>query len=226
MRHVVIGAGEVGTAIAEVLRECYEVLLHDLGDTPEPVQVMHVCFPWSDSFERDVQAYRQAYQPTLVIIHSTVPVGTTRRLGAVHSPVTGKHPHLARSVRTFTKFFGGARARDAAAIFTACGVRSEIAPSPEDTELGKLWQTLQYGWLIALQKESRRAAEKAGADPEFVYDRMNQAYNEGYHRLGEAHFLPTLRDVPGKIGGHCVIPNTMLTDGALPLILAALDDRW
>jgi hypothetical protein len=219
----VLGAGQVGKAIYEVLRDNFDTILHDVGATPELVDVIHICFPWSSpAFINDVKKAQRTYRPALTIIHSTVPVGTSRILKAVHSPVTGKHPNLAESIYVFTKFFGGVRASEAATIFGICGVRTEIAPSSEATEAGKLWQTLQYGWLIALQKEAYSEFEH----PEFVYDRMNAAYNEGYAALGEPYRLPIMQNVAGKIGGHCVIPNTELTDSPLADWLAELNTGW
>lgn len=220
MRQVVIGAGQVGRAVAEVLG----VEAIDLDGHTGLADVIHVCFPWSEFFEGSVLEYQARYQPDLTVIHSTVPVGTSRRLGAVHSPVTGRHPDLAESVRTFVKFFGGERAAEAAALFPMC--RVEIVPDAETTEAGKLWATLQHGWLVALQKEAYRFAEAHGADPDIAYRRFNEAYNEGYAALGDPWFLPTLRNMPGPIGGHCVIPNARMTPSRIARVLLQLNGAW
>ena len=226
MRQLVVGAGEVGSAIAAVLTGAYEVSIRDMvGETPR-ADVLHVCFPWSDDFERAVRLYQTASGTDLIIIHSTVPVGTSRRVGAIHSPVTGRHPDLVPSLRTFTKWFGGGQAAQAAAVFAACGVSTETVPDPETTEAGKLWQTLQYGWLIALQKEAYRYCFLEGADPEVAYGRMNETYNAGYAALGEPFRLPVLADMPGPIGGHCVIPNAVMTASRLGEMLLELDAGW
>lgn len=221
--NVVLGAGQVGRAVAEVLGDAE---LRDIGDPVTPADVIHVCFPYSDQFEAAVLDYQVRYQPSLTIIHSTVPVGTSRRLGAVHSPVTGRHPDLATSVLTFVKFFGGEQAADAAAIFEARGVRTEVVPDPETTEAGKLWATLQHGWLVALEKEAHRFAGAHGADPDIAYRRFNEVYNEGYARLGEPWHLPILRHMPGPIGGHCVIPNARLTPTRIARVLEQLNGAW
>lgn len=222
MKQLVIGAGEVGQAIAEVLG-CD---LRDLEGVPYPADVLHIAFPWSRAFEHHVRVYQRQYDPSLVVIHSTVPVGTSRALGAVHSPVTGKHPHLAESIRTFVKFFGGEGAPEAASLFAAKGVTTECYPDPETTEAGKLWATLQYGWLIALQKEAYRFCEETGADPDIAYRRFNEVYSLGYEALGEPYRLPIMRNVPGPLGGHCVIPNTHLTPTFIADVLRSLDSRW
>lgn len=222
MTAVVIGAGEVGTAIWAVIGG----VLRDLEGPEFPTDTIHICFPWSPRFEEQVRDYQGSYTPDLTVIHSTVPVGTSRRLGAVHSPVTGKHPHLERSVRTFVKPFGGERAREAAAMFDAVGVRTECYPDPETTEAGKLLATLQYGWLVAIQKEGHAFAERHGLDPDIVYRRFNQLYNDGYAALGEPYRLPILDNVPGSIGGHCVIPNATITESPLATTLLDWNARW
>lgn len=223
MNHVVIGAGQVGRAVAAVLGDA---VLRDIGDPVVPADVLHICFPYGDDFLAQAHEYVTAYAPSLVIVHSTVAVGTCSQLGAVHSPVTGKHPDLALGILTFVKFFGGPDAETAAAIFEARGVRTECYPDAETTEAGKLWATLQYGWLIALEKECRRFAENHGADPDIAYRRFNEVYNEGYEALGLPHRLPILDDVPGPIGGHCVIANARLTPAYLARQLVRLNGAW
>lgn len=222
MTHVVVGAGQVGTALAEVLG-C------DLVDLAGPLQqydVMHVAFPWSETFEDEVRAHAMHAAAGLVVIHSTVPVGTSRRLGAVHSPVTGRHPDLVPSLRAFPKFFGGERAQEAAAAFAVAGCAVECVPDPETTEAGKLWATLQFGWLVALEKEARSFCEQVGADPDIAYCRFNEAYNTGYASLGETYRLPVLRHIDGPIGGHCVIPNARMTGTRIADLLVGLDGSW
>lgn len=227
MSQLVIGAGQVGTAIQFVLDRGHEAVLRDVHE-PDGVQpdALHICFPWSATFIAEVLRYEAAYQPRLTIIHSTVPVGTSRRLGAVHSPVTGRHPYLADGVLAFVKFFGGALAAEAAAIFQLCGVHTRTVPDSETTEAGKLWQTLQYGWLIALQKQGYRWFRQVGADPDVAYREFNRVYTDGYADLGEPFSLPILADMPGPIGGHCVIPNAHLTDEVLAKTLIDLDQSW
>lgn len=227
MTHVVVGSGEVGRAVAEVLADQYDVVMRDVEPgEPFEAEVLHIAFPYGPLFSVAVNRYRAMYSPRLVIIHSTVPVGTSRLLGAVHSPVTGKHPNLAASIRTFVKFFGGPMAEDAAAIFAACGVTTECYPDPETTEAGKLLATLQYGWLIAIEKEAREFALSVGADPDVAYRRFNEVYNAGYQALGEPYRLPILEHVEGPIGGHCVIPNARLTPSRLARRLVKWNARW
>jgi hypothetical protein len=235
MKQVVIGAGQVGRAIAEVLESAYDVDLVDIDSEYVPSAeetVIHICFPWGPKFEQNVREYQSIYQPVLTIIHSTVPVGTSRRLGAVHSPVTGRHPDLAESIFVFVKFFGGKDAQKASDVFMPCrgynrAITTQVVPDQETTEAGKLWQTLQYGWIIALQKEGYAWMKSVGADPRVAYEDFNRVYTDGYDALGGYEFsLPIIKDMVGPIGGHCVIPNTELTDHSLAQLLRIYNMGW
>ena len=215
-KQIVIGAGEVGRAIAAVLQDKYDVVLRDIGDplkysSLEPT--LHICFPYGEAFIGFVKQYQKDYNPRLIVIHSTVPIGTTEEIMmAVHSPVTGRHPYLEESIRTFTKFFGGLAAVEAAAIFKKCGVDTRVVDDSCVTEAGKLFQTLQFGWLVMMQKEIYEYCNAMDIDPEVAYKEFNDVYNDGYEKLGEEFFLPTIHPMRGPIGGHCIIPNTHLLD--------------
>src|SRR5690606_39991578 len=121
--HVVIGgAGRTGHAIASGLEERHEVYRVDppagLYEIPsDGVHVMHVAIRWSDTFEQDVQDYIERFAPSLVAVHSTVPVGTCDRHGWVHAPGRGSHPNLAQGVNTLPTPFGGQDAHMVASAF-------------------------------------------------------------------------------------------------------------
>jgi hypothetical protein len=228
--HLVIGAGEVGRAVAEVLqRGPGTVAIRDVvpgDDDPGHARMLHICFPHGDGFEDQVIVYRAIYVPDVVVIHSTVPVGTTRYLGEVHSPVRGMHPNLVEGLLTFVKFFAGAGAEDAAAAFKECGVPVEVAVQPETTEAGKLWELLQYGLAIVIQKEIYAWCEAVGADPEVAYRRFAETYNEGYRLLGNHRVVrPVIRPMPGSIGGHCVVAGARLLEHPLADLLATLNEE-
>lgn len=224
MQHVVIGAGEVGVAIAEVLQSNkeYEVFLRDIKPFgPSKAEVIHICFPYYDGFASAVKAYKTAYEPRLVIVHSTVPVGTCDDLGVVHSPVRGKHPRLAESVRTFEKFFGGFKSEEAAEIFDKCGIKTAIRLTAVDTEAGKLWELAQYGLNIFIEKHIHAWCQERGLDFETIYTDFAVTYNAGYLKMGDAQFVrPILKHVPGPIGGHCVVPGSRLLNDSLADLVA------
>ena len=193
----VIGLGEVGRAVRECLR----------GDNT----ALHVCFPWSEDFVERVRYMSSAWSG-LVIIHSTVPVGTTEQIpNAVHAPIRGRHPGLVDGIRNFTMYVGGDRARDAVPILRAMGILEiVITPDSNSIEALKLWDTTYYGWNIVFQKAVKRYCDKLNLDYSLVYEHANGTYNE-YHR-GSRFERPCLVDMFGPIGGHCVIPNCKLLD--------------
>lgn len=203
-----IGLGEIGTALQRVL-QCDGIDKKD--DAPQSsYDVLHIAFPYSDTFVSDVATYQWRFSPVLVVIHSTVAIGTSRRCGAVYSPVRGKHPHLEKSLRTFVKYFGGADASEAAALFKhVCPV--SVIDDQESVEAMKLWDTEQYYRNIEIEKEIYAFCEERGLDFNVVYTHANKTYNTGYAALGMPHFTKyVLEHMPGEVGGHCLQPNRAL----------------
>lgn len=234
---LIVGAGEVGQGLFEVLNAAYRgrVFIRDIEpgiDNPKTVDFLHITFPYSDKFVENVRKYRRQYGKPVVIIHSSVPVGTTESIGkdAVHSPIRGKHPDLAGGIRTFVKFFGGHDpdvVQDVEQYFARAGVRTMILSSPEATELGKLMETSQYGWFIVLAKEIKKLCDQHGLSFNEVYTIQNMTYNEGYSRLGLDHFLrPVLTPVGGPIGGHCVRENSDLVDSTVTKLIKDFNDKY
>jgi len=212
---LVIGYGEVGYALALVLDGEHEV---DVYDTRPGFQVpgrrgydvMHICFPYSETFMRDVVAYKIAYEPKQTVIHSSVPIGTTRLLDASHSPVIGIHPSLEESVRTFTKFIGGPYASQVADHFRRAGIRVYIVDDSETTELMKLMSTTLYGVCIEFTKEVKRLCNEHNV-PFEAWTLWTNAYNEGYAKMGRPEYTrPNLTAISTRIGGHCVLPNASM----------------
>lgn len=210
MKHLTVGLGEVGTAINAIVGGPYVTRSRSTWDG-NPVDVVHICIPFDDpnKFEETVEWYIS--MSDLVIVHSSVPVGSCDDLGVVHSPIRGVHPNLEKGIRTFVKYFGGKRAREAALIFFDLGLKVRVFPEARTTEAIKLWDTTQYGKLIMMEKEIHKWCEENGVDFEDVYTRANQDYNEGYVQLGRPEVVrPWLTHMEGPIGGHCVLPNAKL----------------
>jgi len=211
--HFVLGhKGQVGSALMAVLKDKFFPVGHDSADGPfDPeklpeIGTLHVAIPWTYCFRMDVKPF--AEKADLVVCHSTVPVGTCASMGMVMSPIRGIHPNLETGIRTFVKFFGGDRAEDAANPFRECGVECEVFGDSRSVEAMKLWSTTQYGFFIALQKTIHRFCEVHGLDPDIVYTRSGETYNEGYADLGRDNVIrPVLKNMPGPVGGHCVGAN-------------------
>jgi UDP-N-acetyl-D-mannosaminuronate dehydrogenase len=206
---VVVGLGEVGRPLLELLSEHHTVTGVDIAPPSQPigkVEVLHVCYPFEiKDFVGETVRYIELFRPTLTIIHSTVAVGTTRaiaeRTGAamVHSPVRGKHARMLQELRTYAKFVGpmdAASGKHAAQHFESAGLKTKILSSPEATELAKLTETTYFGLLIAWAQEVERYCDQA-----------DQPYEEIISFYEEIAFFPTTKFFPGVIGGHCVMPN-------------------
>lgn len=215
MKTLIIGMGEVGTALAEVLMD-QDLELYDLNSGTEPdlnarFDILHICFPYSEKFLDYVKAYQERYQPKYTIIHSTVPVGTSRKCGAIHSPIRGIHPQLAEGIKTFVKFIGGAGASEVADYFRRTGLRVVLFDDPESTEAGKLFDTEYYRCCIEFAQRVKAYCDERGLNYHEVYTIFNQTYNEGYSLLGHPEFVrPVLQPIMKPIGGHCVMQNKEL----------------
>jgi len=210
-RQLVIGLGEVGEAIQRILN-CDG---YDITGGPKPMgkyDVLHICIPWSQKFISIVKSYQKYLKKKgIVIIHSTVPVGTSKKLGAVHSPIRGIHPYLYDGIRTFVKYFGGRRAMEAARSFIDLDIECVILDSSDDTEALKLWDTTIYGANILLEKEIAEYCKKHKLSFYNVYTHPNETYNIGYQRLGYACYKKyVLQHIDGKIGGHCIVNNAKM----------------
>jgi len=206
---VVVGLGEVGRPLFQLLSEHYRVTGVDIEPPSKPVgkvDVLHVCFPFEiRDFVGETARYIDLFKPNLTIINSTVGVGTTRavaqRTGAAiaHSPVRGKHARMLEELRKYTKFVGGidpSSGKRAAEHFASAGLKTKVLSAPEATELAKLTETTYFGLLIAWAQEVERYADQAG----LPYEEVVSFYDE-------IAFFPATKYFPGTIGGHCVMPN-------------------
>lgn len=215
MKTLIVGAGEVGLALAEVLDDYDPVVLDKHSDeaSEDTFDVMHVCFPFSEEFIAAVRAYQERYRPDVTVIHSTVPVGTSRKLNAVHSPIRGIHPYLIDGIRVFVKFLGGENASLIADYFRRAGLRVMLFDDQETTELAKLLETESYRVNIEFCQRAKTLADKYRLSFHDVYTIQAMTYNEGYLKLGRSEYVrPVLQPIIGPIGGHCVMPNKELLE--------------
>ena len=205
---VVVGLGEIGKPLLQLISEHYDVVGVDISPVPAPehVSVLHICYPFQiRDFIGETARYIELFKPALTIINSTVAVGTTRavanRTGAavVNSPVRGKHARMLQDLRSYTKFVGAldsVAANQATHHFQSIGLKTKILSSAEATELAKLTETTYFGLMITWAQEVERYCDQSGQD-----------YQEVVSFYDEIKFFPPVRYFPGVIGGHCVMPN-------------------
>ncbi len=224
MDTLIIGNGEIGKALFNILSKAYKSRIIDREPEDSPlVEIMHICFPYSDKFRSEVKRYQNIYNPKITVIHSTVPVGTSKSLKTCHSPVMGIHPYLEESLRTFVKFVGGRDADEVAGYFKQAGLKVQICRKSETTELAKLMDTLYYGVSIEFAKEAESLCIEYKVPFAEAYTLWNRAYNEGYEGLGRKEVIrPILQPIQRKIGGHCVIPNLDMIKSKFSLFIKKL----
>lgn len=227
---MVIGLGEVGTALREVLGRRHEVWGKDLREeylapggaqvkeVPAGIEVIHVCLQHSKDFFDIVHGYVDAHHPRVIDVCTTVPPGTTRRLGpaAVHSTTRGLHPNLSDSLRTFVKHVGGPLARELVPYFGRAGIAAVAYSRPETTELAHILYNAAYGVQLMLADELQQLCRHYGVDYLETVLGYTATGNRGFEKLdhkGKARML--IWPPGGKIGGHCVVQGANLIPGHL-----------
>ena len=226
---LVVGLGEIGRTLFELLKETDSFTVYglDLDDAkmyathqdqsklPQKIETMHVCLPCKnqDSFVATVASYVKQFKPDLLIINSTVPPRTTKKVQqsckclVAHSPARGVHKspeHMKWEMKRWTKYVGGVDAKAAKATckhFEQMGLKVKTLKSCAETELAKLFETTYRAWMIACFQEMHRISRNFEAD-----------FDDAVDFLEDTHRVRLDRPImfPGVIGGHCLIPNTEL----------------
>jgi UDP-N-acetyl-D-mannosaminuronate dehydrogenase len=213
--NIVIGLGEIGRPLLDVLGWRLEVYGRDIedGDIPDkPVNALHICYPYSNGFLEITTSYIEQYEPNLCIIHSTVVPGVTEMLETdcltAYSPIRGRHLEMHRDLVRYDKYVAGAtdEALDLAMEHLSdAGFNTVAVSSCRALELAKLVETTYSGLLIAWAQELERFCAELDVDREEVLD-----------FTAEIDYLPNHLFYPGIIGGHCIIPNTRLLNSVRP----------
>jgi len=217
----IIGYGEIGKSLETVYKQKgIQPYLKDLYIESNMLNCdfLHICIPYMENYVRIVSDYIHEYRPKNVIIHSTVDVGTTSKIiefthkNVCHCPIRGLHPNLDKGIQTFLLYIGTASKElftKVNELFLSIGIPETYhCDKPETTELAKLLDTTYYGVCIAFHKEVKELCDRFDLNFEEVMTRYNETYNQGYPKLGKSNVVRlVLKDMPGPIGGHCVVPN-------------------
>ena len=235
MRIGILGFGEIGRAIEELYVSvspkeiAFKVRHKDLNKDEGIInsRYLHVCIPYSDDFVDQVCECIEKENPDSVIIHSTVQVGTTRKImeksgliNICHAPVRGVHPNLFEGLRTFPMYLGYDKTQheppfefinETKILLSILDVKTKIVDKFETSELAKIASTTYYGMCIAFHGEMQSLCSEMGLNFEDVMTEWNKEYNRGYTKLGMENVVrPVLNPPDKKIGGHCVIANAKL----------------
>lgn len=218
MRSLIIGLGEIGKAVQEVIGNYDEVSTYDINLPEESISsdidILHICFPYSEEFVQFVKEYVALFKPWHIVVWATVPIGTTKQIkGAIHSPVEGRHPELARSIKDMSRWIGANNKTEGeffSGYFIRMYIHTRVVESSDFTEALKLLSTTEYGVNIEFARYKKQVAAGIGMDFDLTKE-WNRDYNKLYHNLGMDWAQKYVLDAPvGTKGGHCVTPNAKL----------------
>ncbi len=218
---LLVGYGQIGKSIHEVFGEAHDITVYDKTFSEKPdgdYTVLLIAIPYGNNFIDTVNAYREQYKVKATIIFSTVAIGTTRKIpNAVHSPVEGRHPKLAESIRLMPRWVGG-YGKLVDEFFTAAGFKPVYVTS-ETTEFLKLQSTAMYGLNIEFARYVKSVCDELGINYAHVKN-FNLDYNGLYRKLGMGgKYQRYILDPPeGMIKGHCIVPNSKMLDAQFPSV--------
>jgi UDP-N-acetyl-D-mannosaminuronate dehydrogenase len=220
---LVIGMGELGRTIFDLLAsKKINVVGFDsdrskcTGNIPtDSVPILHICIPYSVNFTDSSLEYIKKFEPSHVIIHSTVQPNTTSAIQGstpiklVYSPSRGVHERFLQDMKRYTKYYSYYGSYDSL-IFDIMRTRFnaiEYVDNPKTLEIAKiLVDTTYYGLLIAWRKIVDEYCTEHNVSPDNVW-----AFAKEIHEfLGNR---PVMYNDGKTIGGHCVLQNLDLLKG-------------
>jgi UDP-glucose 6-dehydrogenase len=220
----ILGYGEIGKSLYSLYKENnIAPKIKDLNINEfKKIKILNICIPYSIDFEGIVIKELERLSPKLTIIHSTLPIGTIKRIEKQtnfkytisHSPVRGNHPKLKKSLKTFIKYIG-CNSKKAGILtkkhFKKIGIKTKVINNSDQTETLKLLCTSYYGLCIIWHNEMKKICDKFNLDFNLIKD-WNKSYNIAYTKLNQQKFNRPVLEYPknNKIGGHCIIPNAKL----------------
>lgn len=210
MIDVVIGRGEIGYPIMEWLQqhdistESVDIDKSKTSYESGGVDCMHVCFPFTEKFKRDVAGYLMVYNPRFVIIHSTVEPGATEEIQKgnpepiVYSPVRGTHGRMLHDLETYSKWYACEHEFEDSE-FKIRFPKNKRVDSTKVLERTKiLCDTTYFGWLIAYRK---------------MIDQTDRVFWDFAQEIDEmVGNRPVMYNDEKGITGHCIIENLDLID--------------
>jgi UDP-N-acetyl-D-mannosaminuronate dehydrogenase len=244
MKHLIIGLGQVGTAlynnycdsganafgwdIRQNPRHTFEKYTNQSSfiELPQP-SIIHICFPYSDTFENTVIEYINEIKPDYTIIHSTVKPGTTSAIFydlphntvLIYSNVHGQHDKLYDALRVFPKiwaragrketindqWFGDKQNEELLDTIDRIFREGQMIDNRESEltttqlEVIKLLDTGQYSALITWAHVEETICEKY----DIKHEQLRELRKPIAMRCGRQR--PII--YPGGLGGHCLRPN-------------------
>jgi len=228
-KEVVIGLGEIGIPILKILSVNHIAIGYDINpkliDQKKfnqyfdiPINFIHICIPFTSTFEKKILKLIKQFNPRGVVIHSTIKPKTTlnlqkkSKIPVIYSATRGIHRRMLKDLKRYTKFFAvynwtpkaNWATKEYSTLMKKAGIKTKKMSNPLTLELAKIiCDTTYYGWLITYSQLSNVIAIQNKVD----YDEMWSFADEIHKYLGNRPKM-----FPGFIGGHCVIQNLKLID--------------
>jgi acetyltransferase-like isoleucine patch superfamily enzyme len=217
MKSSIIGLGEVGAGLFAILKNHYDIQWFEKNSDPNyKTEIMHVCIPWGNNFHAIVKQYVSVQQPDIVVVHSSVPVGTCEKLGAFHSPIRGQHPDMTGGILNYVKYIG-TDSHDAnlneqvLSYFEKAGIRTKLISGTKTTELAKLLELCRYGTYIAFAKEQEKICKHFGVSYDVAVKEYEGTRSDGLMRLNRPDLVqPVLYPFKDYVGGHCTVEDMQI----------------
>lgn len=224
---LIVGVGEIGAGLLKLFTDCgrdvcgFDTNPERCFGTPQKIDLMHVCSPFTSTFIKDVEQYFHRWRPRSVVIHSTVKPGTTQVLhdklptgNVVYSPIRGVHTRMLFDLKRYKKFYSSHPSTDESLFQECfqddCGLRIERFSTPLALETAKIFiDTSYYGWIIVYGQLLDKLCTKYGLE----YAELWKFAEEIHEFLGNR---PKVYVDPQGIGGHCILQNLDLVEDVLP----------
>ena len=242
-KDVVAGLGEIGLPILKILSKKEKIVGYDLNEklmnqrkfdvlNKLSTSFLHVAIPVTTKFDSNLIKLHKKFKPDCIVIHSTIPPGTTERLQKkidsplIYSATRGVHKRMLKDLKRYTKFFAisdlAPKKQWAIKTFSKkmqnSGIKTKQMSKPEALELAKiLCETSYLGWLINYSQITNVIAENFGVN----YDEMWTFSDEIHKILGNRPKM-----YPGFIGGHCVIPNLDLMKNQTLNLIKTMNQKY
>ncbi len=220
-KDLVCGLGEIGSPILHLVSKAILAVGYDINpklmDEKKflksellPTELLHVCIPYNNKFEKNVLSLVSKFKPSAVVIHSTIRPGTTERLQkqlaipVMYSATRGIHKRMIQDLKRYQKFYSvydwAPNAKWLQKTYQnrmkKAGIKTKAMSSPLVLELAKIVvDTSYYGWLINYSQLSNMIA----IQNKVSYDEMWSFSDEIHKYLGNRPKM-----FPGFIGGHCL----------------------
>ena len=121
-KDVVAGLGEIGMPILKLFSKTENIVGYDLNEKlmnknkfkkleELPTSFLHITIPVTPKFESHLIELYRRFNPECIVIHSTIPPGTTERVQKkiksplIYSATRGVHKRMLKDIRRYTKFF-------------------------------------------------------------------------------------------------------------------------